>query len=598
MLITEPASHARVPDVLPPALRKPRFLITTEDRDSPGERIAIIGAGATGTYCLHALLGQSVGREIVIFENCDVAGPGLPYAEHLNEIHALSNIAGIEIPPLVESLNQWARRQPRRRLENWGIADSAGDERAFFPRVVLGAWLADQFTMSVAQSSIPVSVNLQAQVLDVLAMPHGCRVDWRGSDGEIVKDEFDRVIVASGYGPIAADQAGASERTGKAAAEVARVGAATNFGVLGSSLSAIDAVVAVAMARGTFVQRDNALIYVPELPWQATMLSRNGLLPEADYWFPHPLPDLEGFTPETAAASMHGEDGDLDRLFDQFVQVLLREAPEWSEAIGLSDATADDFADRYFAHRLSSDPWRYVRENLANVRDWQSSHQTPFWRIAILKAHEVFATAIPSLSPRDLARLHRGLKRVFTDNYAAVPHLSIERILALHDAGILDVVALGKEYDICPRRDCGWVVQSLQWSDEFDELIDARGPQAAALNHFPFPTLRLQLCASALEDHQDWRSGLNPANDLTMSGHDQSLRRVHLCALPFLLRNRPFVQGLVECAEMARAVSQAIHETSSWAETAETSPEDLLEMLDRPSVILSDGAVLALAGGR
>ncbi len=541
---------------------------------------------------------QPAVREVVVFENSNVAGPGLAYAEHLNDVHALSNIAGIEIPPLIETLNEWALRQPRRKLEDWGISDSAGDERAFFPRVVLGAWLADQFALILAGSPVPVSVELQAEVLDIVAMPDGCRVDWRRIDGEVVQDQFDRVIVASGYGPIAADERGAAQRTGKAAADAARGGAATRFGVLGSSLSAIDAVVAIAIARGTFVQGEDALTYVSEVPWQATMLSRNGLLPEADFWFPHPLPDLDGFTPETAAASVRGEDGDLDRLFDQFARVLREGASDWADSIGLADATADDFAGRYFADRHSSDPWDYARENLANVREWHESHGTPVWRIAILKAHEVFATVIPSLSPNDLLRVHRGLKRVFTDNYAAVPHLSIERILALHTAGFLDIVALGNDYDISPRRDGTWLVRSPEWSGEYEELIDARGPQAAALNQFPFPTLRLQLCASALEDHQDWTSGLNPTVDLTVGEQDQSLRRVHLCALPFLLRNRPFVQGLVECAEMARAVSSAIRAAQCSAEERETSAEDLLDVLDRPSVILADGAVLALAGSQ
>ena len=573
-----------------------RISISTDDGCGPGERIAIVGAGATGTYALHSLTRDAVAREVVVFENSAVAGPGLAYAKHLNDIHALSNIAGVEIPPLIETLNKWTLRQSRPKLEYWGIAGSAGDERAFFPRIVLGAWLADQFAMIAHRSRIPVTIRLRAEVVDIVAMPHGCRIEWCSDDGDLIEDHFDRVIVASGYGPIEADETASALRTGKAAADIAQNQAVARFGVLGSSLSAVDAVVAIAMARGTFVQREDALVYVADTPWHAEMLSRNGLLPEADFWFPYPLPDLTHFTPETAAASVRGEDGDLDRLFEQFARALRQQAPEWSEMIGLSDATADDFADRYFAARLSNDPWDYARENLANVRAWQDNHRTPSWRIAILKAHEVFAAMIPSLSANDVARLHRGLKRVFTDNYAAVPHLSIERILALHDAGILDVIALGDDYDIHPRPDGRWLVHSPDWSAEFDELIDARGPQAAALDHFPFPTLRLQLCAHALEDRQDWKSGINPSVDLTLGEQDLSLRHVHLCALPFLLRNRPFVQGLVECAEMARAVSTAALDNETSAAASSTSAQNLLNMLKQPSVILPDGAVLALAG--
>ncbi|WP_144908004.1 FAD/NAD(P)-binding protein [Novosphingobium taihuense] len=570
-------------------------LLPVLDMNRPAERIAIIGAGATGTYCLHSLITEGIAEEVTVFESSGLTGPGLAYSPELNDMHALSNIAGFEIPPLLETVNAWASRQPRQRLEQWGIADRAGDDRAFFPRAVLGAWLADQFLQLSADGSTTVIVHRCAEVVDMIAMPNSCRVEWRGSDGVIVVDEFDRVIVASGYGAIGTEDNRAERSTGKSASLAASDGTSERFGVLGSSLSGIDAVVAIAMARGSFERGAGALRYIPANPWSAMLMSRNGILPEADFWFPHPLPDLEGFTPESASACLTGAEGDLDRLFAQFVAVLIREAPDWSAEIGLGHATADDFAERYFARRRSSDAWAYARNNLAAVRDWSESHDTPSWRIVILKAHEIFASVIGSLPPQDLARLHRGLKRVFTDNYAAVPHLSIERVLALHDAGVLDVIALGNEYEIRPIRNA-WLVRSPARSERFDELIDARGPQAAALTRFPFPTLRLQLCASALEESQDWGNGLNPAADLTVSDQDPSLRHIHLCALPFLLRNRPFVQGLVECAAMARCVSQAIRDSSLSEGADYSSPEHLIELIDRPSVILATGEVLPLAG--
>lgn len=568
---------------------------TASRPNPPGERIALIGAGATGTYTLDALIRAGVAREIVVFESSDVCGPGLAYSDRLNDPHALSNISGIEIPPVVEPLNAWAVRQPRSKLDAWGICGDASNERAFFPRVVLGTWLADQFALAVERSPIPVSVHRRADVIDVVALPHGCRIDWRDGAGAIRQDTFDRVIVASGYGPIASEASDAEQRTGKAASRVAEVAVSPHIGVLGSSLSAIDAVVAIAMKRGEFVERDGRLVYVPKAPWRATLFSRHGLLPEADFWFPHPLPELEHFTPESAAASLRGEDGDLDQLFVLFTRALEASDPDWAKAIGLSDATADDFAERYFAGRRSSGPWAHARANLADVKAWHANHRTPLWRIAILKAHEVFAQAIPALSPADLARLHAGLKRVFTDNYAAVPHLSIERMLALHDAQVVDLVALGKDYDISPGSGFGWRVRSPNWTGRVDELIDARGSQAAALNHFPFPTLRMQLCASALAEGEDWKRGLNPGVDLTCGGDaDVGLKRVHLCALPFLLRNRPFVQGIVECAAMARAVTDSIVAEQAEADGS-ISTEDLLEMLDQPAISLADGSVLPIA---
>lgn len=572
-------------------------LITTGTLNLTGERIAIIGAGATGTYALGALTRGVNASCFVVFESSDCAGPGLAYSDHINDPHALSNIAGIEIPPLFETLNDWAVLQPRSKLEAWGIAGSAENMRAFFPRIVLGAWLADQFASIVQQSAIPVTLNMGAQVLDIVALPHGCRIDWRSSDGAVHHDEFDRVIVASGYGPITLGDHNGAERTGKAASFAAQDIRSPHIGILGSSLSAIDAAVAIAMNRGNFVERDGTLAYEPYARWRATLFSRNGLLPEADFWFPHPLLELDHFTPEAAMACVRGEDGDLDRLFVLFARALKVNAPEWSQSIDLANASADDFAERYFASRRVNGPWDHARDNLAQVKQWQENHATPSWRIAILKAHEVFAAVLPSLGPTDLARLHKGLKRVFTDNYAAVPHLSIERMLALHNAGVLDVVALGNDYEISPTGELAWRIRSSDWAGHVDDLIDARGPQAAPLNHFPFPTLRLQLCASALVEGADFKGGINPAEDLTYGDKDVSLKRVHLCALPFLLRNRPFVQGLVECAEMAKSVARAVLEEQNLTIAPETAVEELLDILGQPSIILADGVVIPLSGG-
>lgn len=572
----------------------------TSSDDRGGEHIAIIGGGPTGTYMLDALSRVDGVRMITVFESGPMPGPGLPYAEHLNDPHALANIAGLEIPPLVETLNDWARRQPLTRLEAWGIAGTEDDERAFFPRIVLGAWLADAFTAIVAHSPVPIAVHTGCDVVDVVAMPGACRVDWTTGNERIHSAHFDRVIIATGYGATGSGADGARERTGQGYAGAMQGRSHVRLGILGSSLSAIDAIVAVAMANGTFARKETGpgLVYTPTHDWHATMMSRNGMLPEADFWFPVPLPPLLHLTCEAAARLVQKRDGDLDRMFALFAEELGVQDPSYAGKIGLESATADDFAARYFSERLASDPWDHARRNLVDTRKWRRHCSTPAWRIAILKAHEVFASIVPRLSQADLARFQSGLKRVFTDNYAAVPDLSISRLLALREAGVIDLVALGDDYRITPEGQREWQVSRDDWSARFDTLVDARGQQAASLDSFPFPTLRLQLCANALHYGCDWQSGLHPSADLTVPGSDPAWQRVYLCALPFLLRDRPFIQGLVECAAMARDVAKAVDRSIRLQESNAASPLALLELLKKPSVTLADGAVIALELGK
>ncbi|MGQ7190323.1 hypothetical protein ACUODJ_51265, partial [Escherichia sp. HC-CC] len=46
----------------------------------------------------------------------------------------------------------------------------------------------------------------------------------------------------------------------------------------------------------------------------------------------------------------------------------------------------------------------------------------------------------------DHKRFSKGLARVFIDNYAAIPSESIRRLLALREAGIIHILALGEDY--------------------------------------------------------------------------------------------------------------------------------------------------------
>lgn len=70
------------------------------------------------------------------------------------------------------------------------------------------------------------------------------------------------------------------------------------------------------------------------------------------------------------------------------------------------------------------------------------------WRYTVLRLHEVVQEIVPHLDERDGERFRQGLARVFIDNYAAIPPQSIRRLLALREAGIISVAALGDDYTL------------------------------------------------------------------------------------------------------------------------------------------------------
>ncbi|HCU0658053.1 TPA: FAD-NAD(P)-binding protein, partial [Klebsiella quasipneumoniae] len=245
-------------------------------------------------------------------------------------------------------------------------------------------------------------------------------------------------------------------------------------------------------------------------------------------------------------------DGLLDRVFQLIVHELEYAAPAWCEATGLRQLTPDSIADAWFADRLTHDPFQWAQHNLQEVeRNKRERHTVP-WRYAILRLHEAIETVVPQLNDEDSRRFRQGLARVFTDNYAAIPPESIRRLLALHRAGILRIVALGEDYELQRESDRTLIVHHQQRC-EFDVFIDARGQKALKTRDLPFPSLRQQLlaCGDAIPDVGD---------DYTLQAPEAVRGRVAFGALPWLMHDRPFVQGLTASAEigsaMARAVSQ------------------------------------------
>lgn len=556
--------------------------------DSDGcsiERIAVVGGGPTAAYFCHALARGSTPCHVTVFEAGAVAGPGTPYTAALNGGELLANIAGIEIPPLSRSINHWAVDQSDEQLDTWGIADSADDDRAFFPRVVLGAWFADEMAALAANAPAHLAIELRTgtQVVDLLAARNGHTVDWVERDGTHGSGCFDRVVIATGYGCV-------PESDG-VIQQVEEAEGAASILVLGSSLSGVDAAVAIASLRGDFSGEGETLVYSTESKWKVTLASRGGVLPEADFWFPMPPEKLDLFHEDRLLAFVRGRDGDLDTVFRLFTSQLARRDPDYAERIGLAELTADSFAEAYFAERHDRDPFDHASINLDEAMRSHRDQRTIPWRYAILLMHEAFAAIVPKLSANDLARFERGLKRVFTDNYAAVPHLSIARLLAMAKAGVLDVVSLGDDYTLERNGDGCWRLSCDSKIAKFDAVLDSRGQRPVGLDDLPFPTLRLQVCANAHARNDVWADGLNPAEDLTLECDEAVLGSIHFAALPLLLKRRPFVQGLVDCAAMADQIASAV---SAAVRSEPALPvdqlRDLITQIEQTDLVLTGGA--------
>jgi uncharacterized NAD(P)/FAD-binding protein YdhS len=534
-------------------------------------RVAIVGAGPGGIYALRDLLRSSTAVSVTLFETGAKPGLGTPYDPALNHPGLLANIASFELPPVVDTLCGWLAGLSPAAREALGVAEVS--ERAFYPRVALGAYFTAQYEKLADEAGGRITLRADTEVVDVAARPDGVRIAFV-ADGELAQAEFDYAILATGHTrprearPLTHAPYPAPDLPDQP----------LRVAVLGASLTAIDAALALAWKRGEFLESGQGLEYrlrpgAPAL--RIDLLSRRGVLPEADFYFPYPYRPLRFCTRAAMRALAAAPENRLDLAFALLRRDLEAEDADYARRIGLKGLNADSFADAYFRLRGGADPFAAARRNLSEARANLAARRVSGFRYALLRAHEMFAELVPSLDDEDRARF-RGLQRVIADNYAAVPPLSVERLLALHEAGVLDLRRVGSDYALEAAGEGVEIVEG-EAREAYDLVIDARGERAAQARELPFPTLRVQALANQMAER---RGDLAVDEDFRLAAGINPVGRVFCLAAPFLLTRRPFVQGLTAVEEMAgKAVAR------------------LLEREDEPAAPTLATGALYLGGG-
>lgn len=523
-------------------------------------RIAIVGSGPTALYTLNGLAAASAPLNIIVFEAGELSGTGGPYSPAESDKSLLANIAAIELPPATPGYTDWLRRMPGERLALFGVGPKDIHDRAFLPRVLLGAYLRDQMRLALERCESlghRVEIYAQTRVVDIAATPGGFALSAL-HDGSLFQAKADHVVLATGHqwpadGPRAARRFASPWPTTKLADLPAG-----HIGILGASLSGIDTAIAVAASHGRFVETGGALRYRPDASaadMRLTLMSRKGVLPEADFHAPIPYEPLAVATQERLERMARGtKTGRLDRLFGLVAGEIMAADPDYAERIGLGRLNADSFAGAYFAERLAADPFDYAARNLARVlTDAEQGRVSPY-RYAILRLHEAVEPLVAGLSAEDRRRFHGGLAQVFIDNYAAVPPKTVQRLLALHRAGVLDLLRLGPDYALDTRMPQGAAVRAGGQMHAFEAFVDARGQRALVLDDLPFPTLRRQL-------RKDRPAGTRPLDldaELALELPGEHAGRIFCAAAPYLLHRWPFAQGLTVCHRLGERVAGAI----------------------------------------
>lgn len=549
--------------------------------------VAIIGSGPSAIYTLQALLRERRDCRITVFEAGETAGVGTPYDPSTTPVSMLANIASIEIPPVGVSLLSYLYTRSDDQLAVVGISRSDLTEREFYPRIAIGAYYRDRLAALVDDGNLrgnDVRIMARHQVVDIV--PNGATVDVRFvCDGQTSSQRFDKVVLATGHTAVSRPTSRLPRSTDEIVAD------ALSIGILGSSLSAIDAVVSIAGERGHF-SNEGYHLRSGAVPFLVTLMSRGGHLPEADFYCPLPAIPHDGFTSQvvTEIAGNSAPGGVLAGVFRQFKAILAIADPAYASAIDLDSLDEASFAPAYFSNREVCDPFDWARENLEEARRNHRAKYTVPWRYAILRSHEAFAACLPALDIDELTTFNSGMRRVFADNYAAVPPASIERLLALRDAGALAIAKLSDKYELQCDADSGsFTVTNGSDRLSFDAILDARGQVAADDDDFPFPTLRSMLLANRdVDDRRDRAVEIDAG--YRMANGINPVTNVWCLSIPFLIDRKPSIQGLTSAHEMGEAVAKAMFESNTPQH--DRNLQDLANSVAVTSPVLADGAVM------
>lgn len=465
------------------------------------QNLVIVGGGPSGIYALQRFVQQAPqGSTVFIINPADIGFSG-PWSEPGAAKEHLSNIDSSAIPDLPCALHEWLQQKDAEWLAQYGIEKSDINEETFFPRIVDGEFLHAQYhaLRAIADSRNITVTPIRGEVVDVEDLPAENRVNvhFRDASTELSTVTADKVLLATGHDWPSDDVPGfyhspwpIQKLKGKHNCPV---------GLLGSSLSAIDVAVTKALDHGRFEHVDGRLAYIPAPGtenFSLTMHSRRGVLPHLRHYYEFSQMEIYRYiSKKNIECHIENNDGflSLDYIFENvFKDNLKKPDPLFHHAI--ENLNLEEFTAHMFAVRQASDPWDLMRQELAEARASLSEKRPIYWKEMLDDVVYTLSFYAKYLSAEDTIRFQEILHPFFSYVSAFMPHHSAERLLALHDAGKLQIVA-GDAFSIAADpsvagADLRYQNKAGQTTDmHYPVLVKCFGQKPRPFKKFPFKSL-------------------------------------------------------------------------------------------------------------
>jgi uncharacterized NAD(P)/FAD-binding protein YdhS len=564
-------------------------------------KIALLGGGPGALFVYKRLIESETEFEIDIFERKTKLGAGMPYSEEGACVEHITNVSDNEIPEIVSSIEDWIKTVPKTTLSKFNIDREAFTEYHVLPRLLFGQYLTAQFKLlqdQAAKLGIATRVHFGSNVTDIIDWPELGTVQIE-VEGQGLK-EFDSVVICTGHNwPL--------EHEGKIPGYFdspyppAKLQLPINhpIAIKGSSLTAIDAIRTLARHNGSFQKMEDgklAFIASPESPkFKIVMHSRNGLLPAIRFHLEAPQLSSDSLLTKEEIAQNKKENGgflSLDYVFERnFVEGFLKKDPKFYKKI--SKMKIERFVQLVMDMREGKEPFQLFREEYAEAAKSIEERESIYWKEMLAELSFTMNYPAKYLSAEDMIRLKKVLMPLISVVIAFVPQSSCEELFALNDAGKLDIVSVGPDSVVVPKKEGGI---TYKYTDEggnahainYKTYINCVGQPHLSYEDLPFKSLLAKKTVSQavirFKDNEAGAQELKDGNELvvqnlngdyflkvsgiTISDNFQVVNeygidneRIFIMAVPYIGGYNPDYSGLDFCEEASSCVVEKLQKT-------------------------------------
>ncbi len=478
------------------------------------KKIAIIGSGATAIYLLKHLMDHTdilhdhIG-EIAIFEKDDILGMGMPYNPNTTDLCNLSNIASEELPELILPFADWLEQQDKKTLKNLGLADEKISKSKVYNRLALGQYLQAQYK-SIIEKLAEAGINVQqfpnCEVVDIIYQEKREEVILKVVDGK--KYTFSKVVIATGH--VWTEEDDVASGTYASPWPIHKImpkeGTFHNFkiGTLGASLSAFDVVSSLSRKHGKFAtDEDGKMTFHPAKGAEdfcMAMHDAHGWLPNLQYEQEEPIREIYRHVKRDDLFAMLDAHGYLriETFFDKVCRPALKKAftkdkmPDMVAKLADESFTLSQFVEAMSEKHEFSNAFEGMRYEMQEAKISVERKKPIHWKETmddLMYALNFHAELMPA---EDHVQFHREVMPFLMNVIAAMPLPSGNLLLALYDAGKLEIVS--GRVTVADKHKKGSTTVEVKdgeatYSIDYKMFIHCGGQKPVGLDEYPFKSL-------------------------------------------------------------------------------------------------------------